>query len=63
MSYLNLEQEIKDLIAELDAPNYDNEGAHVRYDDLLEKFILNYDPALLPLMRRLIELEKDFWYA
>lgn len=58
-----MKQEILDLIDTIANTNYDNEGVHGFYDSLLERFILNYDPELLPLMKQLIELEKDFWYA
>jgi hypothetical protein len=44
-------------------PGYDNEKAHGEYDLILEDFICNYDPELLELMKELIEIKKEFWYA
>lgn len=43
--------------------NYDQEEAHVHYDQLLQEFILKFDKKLLPLMKELIMIDKDFWYA
>lgn len=58
-----MEERIKSLLEIIQSKKYDSEIAHGQYDDLLEKFILNYDVSLVPLMKKLIEAEKDFWYA
>lgn len=58
-----MKEEIEDLIKRLQEGGYDQEIVHTEYDDLLEKFILNYDESLLGLMKVLISLEKEFWYA
>lgn len=58
-----MEQEIRDMINVISSGRYDNEAVHGDYDALLEKFILYYDESLVPLMKKLMELEKDFWYA
>jgi hypothetical protein len=58
-----MEQKIKALLEIFSKEGYDREEIHIQYDDLLEKFILNYDESLIPLMKELIEAEKYFWYA
>jgi uncharacterized protein YdcH (DUF465 family) len=58
-----MEQEIRDMIKVLKSNDYDQERLHGEYDELLEKFILNYNEDLVPLMKVLIELEKHFWWA
>lgn len=58
-------EQVEDLIKDLQSNNYDPERAHIQYDALLEEFILNYNEALLPLMRKLIDSARkvSFWYA
>lgn len=58
-----MKEKIEELLKTIKAGRYDNENTHVEYDSLLEEFILNYDESLLPLMKELIEAEKEFWYA
>lgn len=42
---------------------YDIEMSHIEYDSILEDFVLNYDPQLLPLISALIAVDKKMWYA
>lgn len=58
-----MKEEIIDLILVLATDNYDREKVHLQYDQLLEKFILNYEARLAPLMRKLIKMPKNFYYA
>jgi hypothetical protein len=58
-----MEQRIRDMIALIQDGNYDQEQTHSDYDALCEDFILHYDEDLLPLMKKLIDLEKNFWWA
>lgn len=58
-----MKEKINNLINLISSKEYDKMDAHILYDELLETFVLNYDPELLPLMKKLIELDKSFWYA
>lgn len=58
-----MREKIIKLIDIIQSKKYDNEDIHAQYDRLLEEFILKFDVNLWPLMRELIRLEKDFWYA
>lgn len=58
-----MKEKIEAMIAIIKSGTYDNEIIHCEYDSLLENFILNYNESLLPLMKELITLEKEFWYA
>jgi hypothetical protein len=57
-----MKKEIEDMILVIKSGRYDNCGVHIKYDELLERFIINYDAELLPLITVLINIEKDFWY-
>lgn len=58
-----MKERIEDMIRTISSGKYCNEATHAAYDNLLEDFILEYDAELMPLMKELISLEKDFWYA
>jgi hypothetical protein len=58
-----MKEKIEAMIALLESKDYDNDQTHRDYDSLLATFIFTYDPELLPLMKKLILTEKDFWYA
>lgn len=60
------DEEVVFLIKVLTETNYDNEGAHCRYDDILERYCLYPDLTLAPLMEQLIckvRPKVEFWYA
>lgn len=58
-----MKERIEQMIKVIKSNVYDPEAIHGDYDKLLQEFILNYDAELLPLVKELIELQKEFWYA
>lgn len=59
------DEEVVSLIKELTETNYDNVGAHCRYDGILERYCLYPDLTLAPLMEQLIceaRGKAEFWY-
>lgn len=60
---MTLKEKAEKLLAELKSGRYDNEGAHGEYEEILERFAMNYDESLLPIIQQLIVQEKVFWYA
>ena len=58
-----MKKRIEEMIKLFESGFYDPESAHMVYDILLEQFIAHYDPELLPLMKHLMSIKKDFWYA
>lgn len=58
-----MKERIQEMIATLKSAEYDEEGQHIKYDDLLEDFTRTPDLTLLPLMQELVEIETHFWYA
>lgn len=61
-----MKERIESLIRLIKSGMYDQEDAHGLYDSLLEDFIRNIgqqDESNIVLMKELIDLPKDFWYA
>ena len=59
------DEEVVSLIKELTETNYDNIGAHHRYEDILERYCLYPDLTLAPLMEQLVcvaRQQAEFWY-
>lgn len=58
-----MKERIENLLNQYKSRVYDTEIAHGMYDEILQDFVLNYDESLLPIIKELIEVEKDLWYA
>lgn len=58
-----LKKYAQDTLETIKRGGYDQEVTHGDYDSILEEFILNPCPSILPIVKELISIEKDFWYA
>ena len=58
-----MKERIEKILSEFKLGKYDVEKIHWEYDQLLEDFILDFDESLIVLMKELVSLEKELWYA